>query len=96
MAKIYIASFFNTRTRLLPVCEKLEAGGHEIVSTWIRKEASEKITYAGSSEEYLLDCARRDVADIEKCEVFILDTQDETPRGGREVELGFALAKGKP
>jgi Nucleoside 2-deoxyribosyltransferase len=93
--KIYIASFFDTRARLVPVCEALEQKGHQIVAHWIRHESS-TATYATVTDGYRLACALKDMEDIRNAGLFIIDTLDETPRGGREVELGLALAAGLP
>ena len=93
MSDIYIAGFFDTRARLLPYRDRLKKAGHCILSTWLEEE---NVTYQGTSEAYHKACAERDLHQVEHADLFILDTLDETPRGGREVELGLALARRIP
>lgn len=86
--KIYIASFYDTRDRLRPICGLLEEMGYQVTSRWIRNQEDTK-----PSEEELGTYAQRDFDDIDAADMLILDTLDETPRGGREVELGYAVGK---
>ena len=86
---IYIASFFDTRSRLYPHRDRLIALGYPVIARWLDEPVT--ATYAASTEDYLRGCAVRDIKDIEHSSWFVLDTLDETPRGGREVELGVAL-----
>src|SRR3990167_7149775 len=44
-------------------------------------------------EEFFKKLAIKDLAEIKSCDLIIVDTQEITPRGGREVELGFALGQ---
>ena len=88
--KIYIASFFDDRHRLRPHADVLWAKGHEVVSTWLNEVArAENMT----TEEFWRKLAIKDLAEINACDALILDTFSVTPRGGREVELGFALGR---
>ena len=88
--KIYIASFFDTRSRIRPYADKLWAKGHEVVSTWLNEVArAEGMT----TEEFWKKLAVKDLAEVNAADLLILDTTDVTPRGGREVELGFALGR---
>ncbi len=86
----YIASFFDTRARLLPVRETLSRLGLEVTSRWLDEPSG--VTTAAEFKK----CAYRDIEDIKRARFLIIDTLDVTPRGGREVELGYALAWGKP
>lgn len=92
--KIYVASFFDTRSRLSGPVAELNEMGHQVISRWLQERTG--AAYNTSSEPYLLGCAVVDIEDIRQAEAFIIDTIDETPRGGREVELGLALARGIP
>ena len=86
--KIYIASFYDTRDRLRPICGLLEEMGHQVTSRWIFLQENDKTV----NEEDLASYAQRDIDDIVIADMIICDTIDETPRGGREVELGYAMA----
>ena len=87
---IYIASFFDTRSRLYPHRDRLIALGYPVMARWLDELVM--ATDVASTEGYLRGCAVRDLEDIEHASWFVIDTLDETPRGGREVELGVALS----
>jgi len=91
--RIYVAGYFDTRERLRPFVARLREMGHEVVSRWM--DEPDGAAYATSTEAYLTECAIRDLEDIQKAEVVLVDTIDETPRGGREFEAGFAHAIGR-
>jgi nucleoside 2-deoxyribosyltransferase len=88
--KIYLASFFDTRERIRPYANKLWEMGHEITSTWLNEVARPE---GMTTEEFWKKLAIKDLAEINAADLLILDTIDVTPRGGREVELGFALGR---
>ena len=46
-----------------------------------------------STDEFWKKLAIKDLAEIKSADLIILDTIDLTPRGGREVEYGFALGQ---
>lgn len=87
--KVYIGSFFDTRERLLPYRDQLFKLGHDVVSTWLNE--TKKMPEMGH-DEFWKKLAVKDLAEIQSADLFILDTLDITPRGGREVEIGYALA----
>lgn len=92
--KIYIASFFDTRARLIPHARRLEAAGHEITSDWLYE--AENAFYGTVTDGYRLACGLGDLQGIKDASLVLLDTIDQTPRGGREVEFGVALGHGIP
>ena len=94
--KIYLASYFNTRARLLPIRDAIAVMGHRVVSTWLDEgpEPNEGKNVLPEEERYGL-YALRDYQEIKDCDLLIADTFDVTERGGREVELGYALGKMK-
>jgi len=87
--KIYIAGFFNTRERLLEYRDELKGLGHEIVSSWLNERPK-----PGQMPEaaFFKHTAIKDLTELQSSECMIVDTFDVTPRGGREVELGFAMS----
>jgi nucleoside 2-deoxyribosyltransferase len=87
--KIYIASFFNTRQRLRPYRDELWKLGYEITSTWLDETAK---PHGMNIHEFFRKLAIKDIAEIYRADILIIDTIDVTPRGGREVELGVAVA----
>lgn len=86
--KIYIASFFNTRQRLRPIRDELWKLGYEITSTWLDETAK---PHGMKLHEFFRKLAIKDIAEIYRADILIIDTIDVTPRGGREVEFGVAL-----
>ena len=91
--KLYIAGFFDTRERLYPIRDRLKAMGHVVTSRWLGEDLT--ADYQIKSEEYWIECAKRDKEDILRADVILIDTLDVTPRGGREVEYGIAMMTGK-
>lgn len=96
---------------LIHVARHLEFKGHVVVSSWIREDHlvhSGTINAAPSqTEEYCASHIARDFADIDSADVVVLFTGQfiseslysvnllDTVSGGRHVEVGYALAKGK-
>lgn len=88
--RVYIAGYFDTRQRLQTPANFLWRMGHEIVSTWLQEVAKiPGMTY----DEFYKKLAIKDIAEINAADLIIVDTIDVTPRGGREVELGYALGQ---
>lgn len=88
--RIYIAGFFDTRERLRPIRDSLWRLGHEVLSTWLDEVAP---AAEMDEETFSRKLAFRDLAEIRSADLLLVDTFDETPRGGREVEYGFALGR---
>ena len=86
--KIYLASFFDTRARLAPHIRALEERGNKVISRWLIEHKN--VAYKTSTEDYLTGCAIIDIQDIDNADALIIDTIDETPRGGRECEFAYA------
>jgi hypothetical protein len=92
--RVYIASKFISRDRLLPYRVKLEEKGYKVLSTWMTA-ADHDETSPGSSvadtEDHNRESALRDCREVAEADIFILDTTDESTTCGREVEFGYAL-----
>ena len=86
--KIYIASYFDTRARLRPIKDKLWAMGHEVVSTWL--DETTKMPEM-TKHQFWSKLALKDLCEVQSADMLVIDTIDVTERGGREVELGFAI-----
>ena len=69
--------------------------GHSVVSTWL-VEVDTHIPGSATplSSASSIIAATRDLREVSQVDLFLVDTHDVTPRGGREVELGWALARG--
>lgn len=86
--KIYIAGKYEARERLRSIRAILQERGHEVISSWLDETAPK----GEVTDEYKASVAIRDFREILNADLFILDTLDESNTGGREVELGWALA----
>lgn len=90
--KFYLAAKYNKRTSLLPVAALLMLAGHEVTSQWLTG------THDGSTNEVKKQYAITDLNQIDECETFVLFNLPffgAEQSSGRNVELGYALAKNK-
>jgi hypothetical protein len=88
--KIYIASFFNTRARIRSMRDELWKLGYEITSSWLDETPKPQ---GMDLHDFFRKLAIKDIAEIQRADILIIDTIDVTPRGGREVEFGIALGQ---
>ena len=86
---IYIAGAFESQARLKPLRDRVQALGHEVVSTWL-DEGSLLPPTPEESWAYAI----RDLGEVRVCDLLILDTFDVNERGGREFEAGVAFNGG--
>lgn len=88
MARIYIAAKFERRVLLRPIRDQLWKLGHEVVSTWLDEVARSPLL---TSEEFYRKLALKDFCEISAADLLIIDTEEQSDRGGANVEFGFAL-----
>src|SRR3712207_4744657 len=94
--KVYLASRYSRREELRGYREELIAAGIDVTSRWLIEDHE----WVGTPDEVLpVDVGRRlgeeDLADIRAADLVVAFTEPprSTPsRGGRHVELGYALA----
>ncbi|MGJ5032325.1 hypothetical protein ACQR1I_36190 [Bradyrhizobium sp. HKCCYLS2038] len=87
--KVYLAARFSDRPQMESVADTLKAKGYDIVSRWV---------YGGETGLTRQQIAVLDLADVEIADIVISYTQVHgtlTKGGGRHVEFGYALARGK-
>ena len=98
MKKIYIAGWFGSQARLKIEQDKLIWLGHIIVSSWLQEKTADptKITTYDLLPDSNQLLAAKDFWEIDESDLFIIDTIDVSDRGGREVELGYAIARKIP
>ena len=83
--KIYVAAKFEERAVLRLIVRSLTDLGHEVTAAWITREELHL-------PQHMI--ALEDLRGVDEADLVILDTT--YPGGsGREVEFGYALAKGK-
>lgn len=87
--KIYIAGKFAARDRLVKHKKALQDMGYEVLSTWLTEESYSLESVARTAEQNR-NMANRDVREVAMCDLFIIDTADNSNTGGRDVEYGIA------
>lgn len=97
--KVYIAARFSRRHECYALGKELERLGHVVVSRWMLPD-SDHVSPPDGSDIQNKDqerFAREDLDDVDKCDWFIslMEQPRSNGRGGRHVEFGYALAKGK-
>lgn len=87
MTKFYLAGKYTAKDRLRQFRDMIiERTGWTCTSRWL----DHNLVEAEVDEQGLIEEARKDVEDVLDCDIFILDTEDVSETGGREVELGIA------
>lgn len=93
--KVYIAASFKNREGAKAWKDGLEAKGMTITSRWIENhlEDLDPLTDVQRAQE-----AVHDLEDIDAADVLLFLNTPEIPStsGGQHLEMGYALAKGKP
>ena len=98
---VYLSGQFEDGTALCEVRRQLQAAGHSVTSRWLDAAAAGPATAQASANEAdprLADIARQDFEDIERADIVVVFNPAEAcsiGRGGRHVETGYALARGK-
>jgi hypothetical protein len=87
--RIYLAGRFSDQKKLRVIRSRIECWRElTVISSWLDVERD-----AQTPAEHVRE-AGRDFYEVRKADLFILDTTEPTRRGGRETELGIALASG--
>lgn len=87
--KIYLAAPYADRGKMETIANYLKTKGHEITASWV---------YGGEEGLTREQIAVLDLGDVDKADVVISFTYTRgTPStgGGRHVEFGYAMARGK-
>ena|SRR3990167_5419252 len=88
--KIYIAARFERRQVVRPYASRIWELGHELTSSWLNETT--KLPQM-SHGEFMRKLAVKDLTEIRAADLLILDTAEQSTRGGKEVEWGFALGQ---
>lgn len=92
--KVYLAARYGRYLEMQHYAAQVREAGHEVISSWIDGHDSQK----DSDVNYWHLFAERDLSEIDTCDIFLTFSENPKqgfPRGGRHVELGYAIAKGK-
>ncbi len=91
--KIYLTARWERQSELRNYRNDLLDKGHEIMSSWLDVTAKGAMDADGTDKD-LAAHAAQDLQDIADSDLFVLFTElGAYPRGGRMVELGYALAR---
>lgn len=95
--KIYLTSRYQDHPLMRDWRAVLELMGHDVTSRWIegKHSADEDVPDYGDQRRRF---AMEDLEDIDAADAIVANSDPEifrTSHGGRHVELGYALARGK-
>lgn len=96
--KIYIASRYSRRDEMRTVSLVLQAAGATVTSHWLSEDKPLQTQMGDDSDEFYVSTSRIDLMDVDSADMVLFFAENPlvgTPRGGRHVEFGYALAKGK-
>lgn len=96
--KVYLAGSYTRKEEIRAYAEELQRMGVEVTARWFREPHAANVTLPEVPLDKSVQYAQNDIDDINACDTIISFTEDPvtgTPRGGRHVEFGYALAKGK-
>jgi nucleoside 2-deoxyribosyltransferase len=96
--KVYLASRYPRRKELSALVPLLKEHNISVTSRWLNETLSPNTTLHEVSPAFCLETALIDLEDIDRADTIVFFSEDPligTPRGGRHVEFGYALAKGK-
>lgn len=96
MSKIYLADKFAHREKMRHVADLLRGNGHEITSQWI--DIGDGTTEENVTDEVRTHGAIMDLDDVLRADTLIAFSYPRSlpsTGGGRHVEFGYAIAKGK-
>ena len=96
--KIYIAARYDRRDEMRTVARALRGAGATFTSNWLGETGPLSAQMGDDSDDFYKMTSYVDLRDIESADIVLFFAEDPlvgTPRGGRHVEFGYALAKGK-
>jgi hypothetical protein len=100
MLKIYLAARYSRRNEMKKYREILTKNYNATVTShWLDEKSDVTGGIGDEPDEFYWETAQIDFMDIEEAHVLVLFSEDPligVPRGGRNVEFGYALKCGKP
>lgn len=95
---VYLAARYSRRTEIKAFVPLLAENHIKVRSRWLDETLPPEHELSQVTPQSSRNSASDDIEDIEACDTLVLFSEDPTigvPRGGRHVEFGYALAKGK-
>jgi nucleoside 2-deoxyribosyltransferase len=103
---VYLAGMFFTKALRKIQAAELRENGIGVTSRWMDEAVPHTVSMADVPDAYHAETAEADLEDIHNADILVsfVPTDSEltqvsvatASRGGRHVELGYALALGKP
>ncbi len=90
---VYIAGPFNKRRELKEIRQRLFERGIGSTSSWIDSHLEE---FDCMTPESKWKEAKQDLLDVHRADGMVFCNLGQSTSGGMHLEMGFALAKGKP
>lgn len=97
--RIYIAGRYSRRDEFRLVRDRLLEAGHTVTSRWLDEDKPLQTQMGDDSDEFYTETSRIDLEDIYNSTAVLFFSENPlvgTPRGGRHVEFGYALAMELP
>jgi nucleoside 2-deoxyribosyltransferase len=98
MCKVYLAARYSEKLEISEQAEIFRNNGIGVTSTWLEETHHPGTEMSEIHVDTLTDYANNDLRDIDLADWFVFHSVEPTiptVRGGRHVEFGYALAKGK-
>lgn len=95
---VYLAGRYSRKLELKALISVLAEHNIRVNSSWLDEPYSPQTGLHDVTPEFCRETAAIDIADIRACDTFVFFAESPligTPRGGRHVEFGMALAYGK-
>lgn len=96
--KIYLAARYSRRDEMKALATHFRMAGYETTSRWLYEDKPLDCKLGDDPPVFYRVTAQIDLDDIDRSDTIVFFAEDPltgTPRGGRHVEFGYALAKGK-
>lgn len=90
--RIYIAGSWNQKDALNDIAQQVRVLDHIVTSTWLTEEGVEHEEWVKGTRSIAL----RDLVDIQKADVVIVDVTVPSSTGGYHFEAGYATGLGWP
>jgi hypothetical protein len=99
MLKIYLAARYSRRDEMRAYRETLHKNYNvQVTSHWLDEKSSATGNMGDEDDAFYWETAQVDLMDIDAAHVLVLFSENPlvgVPRGGRNVEFGYALKAGK-
>lgn len=96
--RIYLAARYSRREEMKALATALRLSGFTVTSRWLYESNPLNTQLGDDPPAFYQETALLDLLDIDTADAILFFAEDPligTPRGGRHVEFGYALARGK-